>query len=236
MGQAATLNKGWEMADGEILSYLSADDALLPDAISKAVRRLTEKPDTVLVYCDFYLIDMNSRIIKEVRAGDFDYSELVVKNVCFPGQGVFFRRKAYESAGPWDIRLKQVPDFDFWIRLGLQGPFERIPETLSKFRVHDGSQSCCEPDERRSNEIIQVIADFFETSELPSHLRVRKNEALSFAGVIAARSHLRAGRYRMASDYLFRSIQLFFPVIFSIHAMRFIGNGLIYRIGKSLRY
>ena len=37
MGQARTLNKGWAMSRGEFIGYLSSDDLLLPDAISKLV-------------------------------------------------------------------------------------------------------------------------------------------------------------------------------------------------------
>ena len=40
MGQANALNKGWGMARGEILAYLSADDVLLPQATRVSVRFL----------------------------------------------------------------------------------------------------------------------------------------------------------------------------------------------------
>ena len=42
MGQAGTLNKGWRMSKGEILSYLSADDFLLPGAVRRSVEALVE--------------------------------------------------------------------------------------------------------------------------------------------------------------------------------------------------
>ena len=56
-GQAATLNKGWEMSHGEILSYLSADDRLLPHAVSEAVTVLSARSELVMTYCDFHLIN-----------------------------------------------------------------------------------------------------------------------------------------------------------------------------------
>src|SRR5437764_14102134 len=36
-GQAATMNRGWRMSRGEVLAYLSADDTLASDAVSKSV-------------------------------------------------------------------------------------------------------------------------------------------------------------------------------------------------------
>jgi glycosyltransferase involved in cell wall biosynthesis len=57
MGQANTLNKGWRMAKGDILAYLSADDVLLPQATSDSVKCLLANPRSVLCYGDFELID-----------------------------------------------------------------------------------------------------------------------------------------------------------------------------------
>ena len=48
MGQANTLNKGWQMSKGEVLSYLSADDVLLPHAVSTSMKYL--RGDVVLTY------------------------------------------------------------------------------------------------------------------------------------------------------------------------------------------
>src|SRR5467141_3012420 len=53
MGQARTLNKGWGMSKGEFLSYLAADDFLLPGAVRTSVEKLVASPRIVLTYCDF---------------------------------------------------------------------------------------------------------------------------------------------------------------------------------------
>ena len=91
MGQANTMNKGWQMASGVILSYLSADDVLMPSAVSKAIECLSENDEAILVYGDYDLIDESSDVIKNVCAPDFDYYTMVVNTVCMPGPGVFFR-------------------------------------------------------------------------------------------------------------------------------------------------
>src|SRR3954454_18375339 len=44
MGQARTLNRGYEMARGEILGYLSDDDVLARDAVSCLVPQLLATP------------------------------------------------------------------------------------------------------------------------------------------------------------------------------------------------
>jgi glycosyltransferase involved in cell wall biosynthesis len=127
MGQAATLNKGWKMAKGDILGYLGADDLPLPGCVRAAVEVLEAGPDLVLTYCDFELIDPHSHFIRTVCAEEFDYRKMVADFVCAPGPGVFFRRAAFERAGGWDPSLRQMPDYECWLRLGLVGTFKRIP-------------------------------------------------------------------------------------------------------------
>ena len=127
-GQVATLNRAWLMSRGEILAWIGADDLLLPHAASTSVRHLEANADAVLTYCDFDLIDGNSMFIRRVKAAEFNYRDMVVKQACPPGPGAFFRRSAFEAVGPWDDTLRIMLDYDYWLRLGLRGRFVRIPE------------------------------------------------------------------------------------------------------------
>jgi glycosyltransferase involved in cell wall biosynthesis len=100
MGQANTLNKGWQMAKGDVLSYLSADDVLFPGAVSASLKYLTG--DVVLTYCDFRLVDSSSKYIRKVSAPDFNFLDMFGRLICQPGPGVFFTRAAFQSAGLWN--------------------------------------------------------------------------------------------------------------------------------------
>ena len=51
-GAADAINKGLRLAHGEYLTYLNADDVLLPGAISAAVNALAEDPSLAGVYGD----------------------------------------------------------------------------------------------------------------------------------------------------------------------------------------
>jgi glycosyltransferase involved in cell wall biosynthesis len=231
-GQANTLNRGWQIAKGEILSYLGADDALLPGAVSTSVRYLLENEDVVLTYCDYYLMDTYSDIVRRVYAPEFNYHDMVVRINCSPGPGVFFRRDVLQTAGLWDPHLRQMPDYDYWIRLGLVGSFKRIPEPLAKFRVHENSQSYAESDEQKSEEIIHVMNSYFQLPGIPRHIMEAKDEALSKANIIAARLHLRAGRYGEMFSHLRNAWRLRFLSLFSLQTFKLLGNGLLYRMRK----
>src|SRR5436190_23075123 len=51
-GQTPTINKGWERATGEILTWLNSDDTFLPGAVTTAVEYLKTHPDVGIVFAD----------------------------------------------------------------------------------------------------------------------------------------------------------------------------------------
>ena len=234
MGQAETLNKGWHLAAGSILSYLAADDVLEPHAVRVSVAVLQQRPDVVMTYGDFQLIDPDSRPIRRVRAPDFDLRAQAVDLICAPGPGVFIRRSASEAAGGWNGALRQIPDFDYWLRLGLQGPFLRIPEALARYRVHDESPSFAPVSAARAEEPVAVIAAFYSSAAIPSALALEQPRATSNAHVLSARLHLRAGRFSAGLGHL-REAFLHYPGNFlRLRTLRLILNALVNRAGHRI--
>jgi glycosyltransferase involved in cell wall biosynthesis len=230
-GQAATLNKGWRMSKGEILSYLAADDFLLPGAVTKSVSKLIATPEIVLTYCDFDRIDPESRVLWRVRTPEFSYRDLAVRIVCQPGPGPFFRRDAFERAGFWNERLKHAPDYEYWLRLGLEGGFARIPEVLAAYRMHDRSQSLAPINPGLADEMVNIISAHFRNRRLPASIAQAEPEARSNAHIIAARQHLRSGRFLAALKHMQRAFVLHPQNCLRLRNWRLLANGLFNRIG-----
>ncbi len=230
MGQANTLNKGWQMAKGEILSYLSADDVLLPNAVSKSVGYLQVDRDVVLTYCDFNLIDPKSNVLRRKKAPDFNYRDMVIKLICQPGPGVFFRRQAFESAGLWNSSLRQMPDYEYWLRLALVGRFQRVPEVLALFRVHTESQSFAKSDMSKSEEPPRIISEFFQRQDVPADLVAARDEALSNAYLVGAHYHFRSGRYPQGYLNFKQAISLYPGNLLARRTLRLILSALLNRL------
>jgi glycosyltransferase involved in cell wall biosynthesis len=234
MGQSRTLNKGWQLAKGELLSYLSGDDVLLPEAITMAVDYLTRNPQVVLTYSDFNLIDPNSKIIRNVKTPDFDLRRMISDMICPPGPGPVFRRHAFEMAGLWDPQYRQMPDYDYWLRLGLEGMFLRIPRVLASFRVHESSQTFSQATEERAEEPVRIIEGFFKNPRVPDELRSLRARALSRAYLISAQLHIRAGRIRTGLQCARQAIGMSPGSIMRQRSFRMMLNAFVNRIGHRL--
>lgn len=230
IGQARTLNKGWGMSKGEVLSYLAADDFLLPGAVRTSVEKLIANPEIVLTYCDFNIVDPKSHVLRRVRTPEFSYRDLAVRIICQPGPGVFFRRDAFERAGFWDGLLRQIPDYEYWLRLGFEGAFVRIPEVLAAYRVHDRSQSFAPVSASGAEEIVNVMSAHFRGARLPPEIAQAKLEAMSNAHIVAARLHLRSSRYLAALKHMKQAFALHPRGYLRFRTWQLLGNGLLNRI------
>lgn len=235
MGQASTLNKGWRQAGGEILSYLNHDDALEPYAVRVAVDHLVRYPEAVLVYGDFDLMDTEGNVFRRVHAPDFHYLDMVANFMCQPGPGVFFRRDAFDRVGGWNSSLRQVPDYEYWLRLGLRGTFLHIPQSLARFRIHEHSLSYAERSVKDAEECVRVMRAYFRRDDLPAEVRAVERQAYASAHLNAARAHLCAGRYQHMATQLRQAWYWRARSVLSVRACRLLGNGLRFRVRRMRR-
>jgi glycosyltransferase involved in cell wall biosynthesis len=233
VGQSATLNKGWRMSQGEILAYLSADDVLLPTAVSTSVKHLQANPNVVATYGDFNLIYADSTFVRRVKTPEFSYRELVAGSVSPIGPGLFFRRKAFGAAGGWNESLRRIPDYEYLLRLGLQGEFLKIPDVLAAFRVHEGSTSFEETPEMRAEEFIHVMSNYYSVQQVPDEVFAVREKALSNAHVLTARIHFRSRRYRKGFARLLMGLRLY-PRNLSPRTLKIVAHGFTNHIRHRL--
>jgi glycosyltransferase involved in cell wall biosynthesis len=206
MGQAATLNKGWAMGEGEIIGYLSSDDLLKPNAVTEAVRCLRDHPEVVLVYPDFELIDATGRLVRILKTPDFDYKNMVVNLTCYPGPGAYFRKDLFLVTGGWNCKLRQIPDLEFWIRLSQHGEFERIPIVLASSRIHEASQSFRSVSMGRALEPVAIVNNLLNSDQLRLDEKGWAKASMASAQLLSFRLLWRSGFYSAAVQNLVRAI------------------------------
>ena len=139
-GQAQAINRGMAAAGGEIVAFLNADDAYLPQAVGRAVRAFAAHPEAAVIYGNAYHVAADGSVIAPYPTRDFDREAL--KRACYICQpAAFARRAAFDRAGGMNPALHYVLDYDLWLRLAAVGTFVRIEPFLAHSRVHAGSKS-----------------------------------------------------------------------------------------------
>jgi hypothetical protein len=155
-----------------------------------------------VVYGDFELIDAKGAVIRPVETENFSLQRLQVDLVCQPGPGALFRQQVFEATGGWRPELRQVPDFEFWLRASAGGRFVRVPEVLAQYRIHEASASFRAMPEARAEEIVQVVERWHQGSA-----PAVRAAALSTAWCLSAKNHAQSGRAGRALTRWWRAFQ-----------------------------
>ena len=154
-GQTDAINKGFALANGEILAWINSDDTYLPIAVSEAVDFLIKFPDVGMVYGDANLINENGKVIGKFPARQTDYKRLRRGYVHIPQQASFFRAHLWKQVGPLDPSFYFAMDYDLWVRISRLAPIRYIPRTWANFRIHGSGKSVID-DNRCWPEMLRV--------------------------------------------------------------------------------
>lgn len=164
-GAGRARNLGAEIARGDFLLFMDADDTMLPDALEKMVRGWTQKPG--IVYTSYYgksigidaesansLNEQGRLVFYDERgqiaitmhhAYDYDCAEAVAQ----PNEHQYIwclisslvPKQWHNEIGGFDESMASWEDWDYWIRMARAGKcFTFIDEPLFVYRFYTGQR------------------------------------------------------------------------------------------------
>lgn len=179
MGQTPTINKGWNLTNGEIITWLNSDDTYLPGAVRKGVEYLLSHPETGVVYGDTLVTESDgSPREKSKDQSSFDYF-LFVKNCdnCIVQPSSFIRRDVIKKVSDLDPVYYYFMDWDFWLRAGLYFKIDYIPELLSTYRMHAESKTVAQS-KKAAPELEYMYNKYFSREDIPEKIKKVQKSAM----------------------------------------------------------
>lgn len=115
-GQSDAFNKGFAKARGRFLTWLNADDVMLPGTVEKLRIASMRHPAQEWFVGGCFWLDPEMRVINCGRARPF--SNIRYREGCVStwGPSSFFTKRLLDSAGGVDVRFHFTMDTDLWLR------------------------------------------------------------------------------------------------------------------------
>jgi len=162
-----------EEASGDYIAMLSSDDIFLPEKLEKQVKFLDENQNYAAVFSFAEIIDEEDNAFTNE---DHFYSKIFIQEnrtryewlrkffyegncLCHPSVLI---RKEFYTIDQFDPRYRQLPDFDFWIKLCMKADIYILQENLIKFRILNSEANTS------GNSIVNNTRDRIEFSEILS--------------------------------------------------------------------
>lgn len=131
------MNKGFQMAKGEILALINSDDFFCDDsALEKVARSFNDNLDTDGVYADLYYVSQNN--IDNIMRKWISGAQRPFSKGWLPAHPTFYvKRECYEKYGYFNLNYKLAADFELMLRFVdcHHIKLTYLPEPLVKMRL-----------------------------------------------------------------------------------------------------
>ena len=137
-------NEALNVAKGEYICFLDADDAYTPDKIEKQIKYIKLNPQYDIIYCDSKLADSQMKVYNEswfkdkarMREGDIFKYTLNILNREYQGfqlspEWLFFRKSILFDTGLMTTEVRYLSDWEFGLRLAAKYKIGCVKESLT---------------------------------------------------------------------------------------------------------
>lgn len=140
-GQSDAIDRGIQLARGRFVTWLNADDVLMPGAVSALREAARSQPAVEWWVGDTVVLDSDSRVKLATRAGRL-VQGAGLRFVMVYGPSSIFTKRMYEAVGGIDLSFHYMMDTDLWNRFVTAGyRYKRLEQYIWGFRHHESSKT-----------------------------------------------------------------------------------------------
>jgi glycosyltransferase involved in cell wall biosynthesis len=255
-GLIGTANEGligWAAADYTVL--LSADDALTPGSLARAVAVMNAHPEVGMTYGMSLIINEGDVHMEVVDAAKPTYQILsgpqFIRRSCeagnpVPSPAAVVRTSVQHELGGYSPKMRHTSDMEMWMRIATRYSIGAIRETQALYRVHSSNMHLTyqQPVLGDRNERMETCLHVFENwrgAEVPGFVtwmsQMRRSfglEAYYLAGRAFERGDEEGYRACLAFAEKYDPALTYSAVWWKLRARRLLGPGLSFQLRKAV--
>jgi glycosyltransferase involved in cell wall biosynthesis len=137
-GQSDAINKGFDVATGQIFSWINSDDFYLPLAFRRISKFFDRNKEIDVVLGSGDVVTKECKFLKHINPMPMKRAHLLkwLEGRWIMQQSCFWTDKIWKSSGGVDQSLKLLMDFDLWLRFAGRAKSATINESLSAMRYY----------------------------------------------------------------------------------------------------
>ena len=144
-GQSHAINKGFQIAKGDIIAWINSDDYYYDENVfDKVIEAFEKNKDAKIIIgdCLFTYEGIKPDLPVKNRPYDFDHTLRYWRNFVPPTQpSIFFKKELLDEFGLLDETLNYAMDYDLWLRITQKYPIHYVAYPFSVYRFTDDSKS-----------------------------------------------------------------------------------------------
>jgi tetratricopeptide (TPR) repeat protein len=141
-GVSAARNYGLDMAQGDVIAWLDADDVWEPEFLASTVPLLENDPALDGVYTGIAHIDEAGNLLPQSNIRTVPpqqlFSALLEEDFVLTPT-VVVRKCCFDQAGRFDEQFHICEDYDMWLRLAKSFTLQGVSQPLVRVRIHSGN-------------------------------------------------------------------------------------------------
>ena len=142
-GQSSAINRGFEIATGDLYAWINSDDFYLPNAfrVVRNVFRDHEGIDVLVGSGD--VVTRDCQFLKHISGIEMCRNNLLNwhNDQWILQQSCFWTSELWEKSGGVDESLQLLMDYDLWLRFSEIGKSKAFEERIAVMRYYDGAKT-----------------------------------------------------------------------------------------------